>query len=103
MKDRSFTNKSSDSRGVLSEATTVTSPDDLPSKGSEYSSMRDPSDAATQRSKAFNSFYGLFFASGGLYLGYAAGILSPLGQKWLRFNFGIEDDAAFFFGIANLA
>jgi MFS family permease len=64
--------------------------------------MRDPSDSATERSKAFNIFYGLFFASGGLYSGYGIGILGPLGEKWLKFNFGITDNTALLFGMANL-
>ena len=66
-------------------------------------SMRDPSDAATERSKAFNAFFGLFFASAGLFFGYSLTILGPLGEKWLKFNFGITDDAAMFLGFANLA
>jgi hypothetical protein len=55
------------------------------------------------RSKAFNAFFGLFFASGGLYFGYAIGILGPLGEKWLKFNYGITDQASVFLGLANLS
>jgi hypothetical protein len=76
--------------------------DDPRSKYQKAQSMRDPSDSATERSKAFNTFYGLFFASGGLYVGYALAILNPLGDKWLKFNFGITDDAAVLLGMANL-
>ena len=68
----------------------------------QTSSMGDPLDSATERSKAFNILFGLFFASGGLYFGYAVGILGSLGERWLRFNFGITDDAAMFLGLANL-
>jgi hypothetical protein len=64
--------------------------------------MRDPSDSATERSRAFNDFVGLFFASGSLYFGYGLAVLGPLGEKWLKFNFGITDDAALFLGMANL-
>jgi hypothetical protein len=64
--------------------------------------MRDPSDAAIERSKAFNIFYGLFFASGGLYYWYGLFVLGPLGQKWLRFKYGITVDAAAVLGVANL-
>ena len=77
--------------------------DDPPTKYGKALSMRDPSDAATERSQGFNIFFGLFFASGGLYFGYAVAMLGPLGEKWLKFNFGITDEAAMFLGFANLA
>ena len=64
--------------------------------------MRDPSDAARERSRAFNIFFGLFFASGGLYFGYGLAMLGPLGEKWIRLNFGRTDDSGVFLGMANL-
>jgi hypothetical protein len=64
--------------------------------------MRDPSDSAVERSKIFNIFFGLFFAFGALYVGYALSVLGPLGEKWLRFRFGITEDSALFLGLANL-
>ena len=95
--------KPSDSRGVLNKAPSLGDIADPPAGPTRAMSMRDPSDAATERSKGFNAFFGLFFASGGLFFGYSLAILGPLGEKWLKFNFGITDDAAMFLGLANLA
>jgi hypothetical protein len=95
--------KKSDAKEVLDVAPSPEKIEDSPNKLQNALSMRDPSDAATERSRAFNAFFGLFFATGGLFFGYAAAMLGPLGEKWLKFNFGITDEAALFFGMANLA
>jgi hypothetical protein len=95
--------KSSDPKGVLDEAPRLEKIEDSPNKLMEALSMRDPSDAATERSRSFNAFFGLFFASGGLYFGYAVTMLGPLGEKWLKFNFGITENAPMLLGFANLA
>jgi hypothetical protein len=97
------TKKESASKGVLDEAPSPNKIVDPPSNLRKALSMRDPSDAATERSKAFNAFFGIFFASGGLYFGYGASMLGPLGEKWLKFNFGITEDAVMFLGFTNLA
>ena len=95
--------KRSDPRGVPDNAPSLVNIADPPAGPTRAMSMRDPSDAATERSKGFIAFFGLFFASGGLFFGYSLAILGPLGEKWLKFNFGITDDAAMFLGLANLA
>jgi hypothetical protein len=94
--------KKSNPRAVPIDPPSLADIDDPPSKVQKGTGMRDPSDSATERSKAFNTFFGLFFASGGLYFGYGASILAPLGEKWLKFNFGITDEAPLFLGLANL-
>jgi hypothetical protein len=93
--------KKSNSKGVLDNASSLRRIDAIP-HDRENEVMRDPSDWAMERSKNFNIFFGLFFASGGLYYGYAVAVLGPLGEKWLKFNFGITDKAAVFLGMANL-
>jgi hypothetical protein len=98
----SLTNLNLKSRGVPDEATSLEDVEESPTNLNKALSMRDPSDLAQERSKAFNAFFGLFFASGGLYVGYAITVLGPLGEKWLKFNFGIKDDAAMFFVMANV-
>lgn len=65
-------------------------------------SMRDPSDSAEERSKGYNVFFGLSFASGGFYFGYSLAMLSPLGEKWLKYNFDIIENSALYLGMANL-
>jgi hypothetical protein len=76
--------------------------DDKLPKHEKALSIPDPLDEATERSTAFNAFFGIFFASGGLYSGYGLGILGPLGEKWLTFNYGITDEVALFYGMANV-
>ena len=91
--------KASDPRDVPNKNTSLANFDVFLANPKKPVSIKD---SATERSKALNVPYGLFFSSGGLYVGYALGILGPLGEKWLKFNFGITDDAALFYGMANL-
>lgn len=96
------TKQTSDPRGLPIEPTPLANFVALPPKAQKSVSIKIPSDPATERSRAFDAFFGIFFASGGLYVGYGLGILGPLGEKWLKFRFGMTDDASMFFGIANL-
>jgi hypothetical protein len=100
--DNSPARKTSDAKEIPENATSLSDEDDPSPKNANALSMRDPSDSANERSKAFNIFFGLSFASGGFYFGYSLAMLSPLGEKWLKFNFDIIDNAATFLGIANL-
>ena len=66
-------------------------------------SIKDPSDRLTERSKIYNSCFGLFFATGAFGFGYNWAVMSPLGEKWIRFHFEIIDDASLYLGFTNLA
>lgn len=83
------------------EATTVDYVNESPSALKMSASMRDPSDLERERSRCFNAFFGLFFASVGLYFGYGLALLAPLGEKWLKYYFGVTEHAALFLGMAN--
>jgi hypothetical protein len=94
--------KNSDPKGVPIKAPSIPEIDKANPGPERALSMRDPSDSVAARSKAFNAFFGLFFAFGGLHFGYFLSILSPLGEKWLKFNFGIIALGAVFLGMPNL-
>jgi hypothetical protein len=100
--DQSPARKTSDVKD-FPEVSNSLSDEDAPSpKNPIAMSMRDPSDSAKERSKAFNIFFGLSFASGGFYFGYSLAMLSPLGEKWLKYNFDIIENSGFYLGMANL-
>jgi hypothetical protein len=100
--DNSPARKTSDAKEIPNVGTSLSDEDAPSPKNPNALSMRDPSDSAKERSKAFNVFFGLSFASGGFYFGYSLAMLSPLGEKWLKYNFDIIDNAATFLGMANL-
>ena len=65
-------------------------------------SIKDPADQLTERSKKFNFFFGLFFAAGAFGFGYHISVMNPLGEKFIKFHFGIIDNLSLYFGLTNL-
>ena len=65
-------------------------------------SIKDPSDQLTERSKIYNFFFGLFFAASSFGFGYQYAVMGPLGEKFMRFHFGVIENAALYLGLTNL-
>ena len=73
-----------------------------PLKLRRQKSIKDPTNSNTERSRQFNVFFGVFFALGSLTSGYNVAIMGPLGEKFIRIHYGLENNASMLLGFSNL-
>jgi hypothetical protein len=64
--------------------------------------IKYPAEPPKERSKLFNMMYAIFYGSNSIADGYAITMLSPLGEKWIRFHFNQTEYLSFFYGLTNL-